>query len=207
MFLHCSASEHGDVERIREWHLERGWKDIGYHYVILKDGTVEVGRPIEQIPAAQRGHNKGTIAICLIGLYEDRFTPAQRVALVALCNEIDDAYGHEITFHGHNEVAAKACPVIDYRRWLDLDDAGKFQGGLELPELEIFSRGEDVQTAQRHLNTWLGSNDRPLIAEDGIFGQETQRAVIAFNTEHGISDPESIRVDTWAKLIEGESGA
>lgn len=201
VFLHCSASEHGDVEAIRRWHLERGWSDIGYHYVILKDGELEVGRPIEQTPAAQKGHNTGSIAICLIGLDKDLFTAPQRSTLLTLCNEIDAAYEHEVTFHGHCEVAAKACPVFDYRRWLDLDRNGKLFGGLALPDLEVLSRGEDVQTAQRYLNLWRSRENLPLVAEDGIFGQETGRAVRAFQKAHGLKDHGVVEVKTWSQLI------
>ena len=63
VFLHCSASDdpdHDDIETIRRWHVdERGWSDVGYHYFIRSDGTLQEGRPLERIPAAQAGHNAG----------------------------------------------------------------------------------------------------------------------------------------------------
>ena len=65
VFLHCSASNrpnHDDVEVIRTWHKLRGWSDVGYHYFIRTDGKIQIGRDIEQKPAAQAGHNTGTIA-------------------------------------------------------------------------------------------------------------------------------------------------
>ena len=81
IFLHCSASdrlEHDDVEVIRDWHVNgNGWSDIGYHYFIKKDGTIEPGRDLERTPAAQKGNNSGTIAICLHGLAAEKFTKAQ----------------------------------------------------------------------------------------------------------------------------------
>lgn len=55
VFIHCSASDnpdHDSVAVIRNWHLENGWSDIGYHYFIRKDGVIQEGRPIEQAPAA-----------------------------------------------------------------------------------------------------------------------------------------------------------
>ena len=49
VFLHCSASdrlEHDDIEVIRDWHVNgNGWSDVGYHFFIRKDGTVEDGSP------------------------------------------------------------------------------------------------------------------------------------------------------------------
>jgi N-acetylmuramoyl-L-alanine amidase len=126
VFVHCTASERDTtVGEIRRWHKQRGWSDIGYHYVIRRDGRIQDGRPIEKIPAAQRGHNTGSIAIVLNGLH--RFTIEQTQALAAFCMQIDDAYGHAITFHGHNEVANKACPVFDYRKVLRLDAEGHMQ--------------------------------------------------------------------------------
>jgi hypothetical protein len=124
VFLHCSASnkpEHDDISVIRDWHLKRGFIDVGYHYFIKTDGTLQLGRGLEHIPAAQSGHNSGTIAICLHGLNESDFTEAQFHMLRDLCFAIDTAYNGAITFHGHCEVANKLCPVFDYKRVLGLD--------------------------------------------------------------------------------------
>lgn len=129
VFLHCSASDypaHDNVATIRKWHLARNFSDIGYHYYIDKAGAIHAGRPLHKIPAAQSGHNTGTIAICLGG-FED-FTPAQFASLKRVCKAIDDAYESLITFHGHNEVSNKACPVYPYKGILMLDK----QGGLGL---------------------------------------------------------------------------
>jgi N-acetyl-anhydromuramyl-L-alanine amidase AmpD len=126
VFLHCSATDnpdHDDVEVIRKWHTDKGWSDIGYHFFIRKDGTVDVGRDLEKIPAAQKGHNTNSIAICCHGLLVENFTEVQMDALVKLCQNIDDAYSY-ITFHGHCEVSNKTCPVFDYKDILGLDDKG-----------------------------------------------------------------------------------
>jgi N-acetyl-anhydromuramyl-L-alanine amidase AmpD len=127
VFLHCSASdrpEHDNIEVIKEWHLARGFSDVGYHFFIRKDGTIEEGRPIEQVPAAQKGFNTGSIAICCHGLTE--FTDIQLSKLYFLCKSIDKVYQSRITFHGHCEVNSnKTCPVFDYKNILDLDSNGK----------------------------------------------------------------------------------
>jgi len=88
IFLHCSASDrpkHDNVDTMRTWHLARGWSDVGYHYFIRKDGTVEDGRSVDLTPAAQGGNNTGTIAICLHGLAEENFTTDQYRSLISLC--------------------------------------------------------------------------------------------------------------------------
>jgi N-acetyl-anhydromuramyl-L-alanine amidase AmpD len=127
VFLHCSASDnaqHDNVKTITEWNLKRGFKTIGYHYFISKDGTIHKGRNIEVTPAAQKGNNTGTIAICLHGLAIDKFTQVQLKSLKSLCKEINVVYSGDITFHGHCEVANKSCPVFDYKKVLGLDAKG-----------------------------------------------------------------------------------
>lgn len=129
VFLHCSASDqpaHDDISVIRKWHVEgNGWADVGYHYFIKKDGTIQAGRPLEHNPAAQAPHNRRTIAICVHGLLLEKFTTAQMTAVTNLCRAINDAYKGNVTFHGHREVARKTCPVFDYKAVLGLDSSGK----------------------------------------------------------------------------------
>ena len=131
VFVHCSASSNPNVDaaEVDRWHKQNGWAGIGYHYFIKTDGTLEEGRNLETTPAAQKGHNTGSIAICLNGLRRDDFTEAQFTTLRALCREIEQAYEGDITFHGHNEVAAKECPVFDYMTVLNLDLDGYINHG------------------------------------------------------------------------------
>ena len=132
VFLHCSASDnpkHDNAATMNAWHKERGFNEIGYHFFIRKDGTIERGRDIEKVPAAQQGHNTGSIAICLHGLKKELFTSAQFSALKSLCQEINFEYHGEVTFHGHKEVAAKDCPVFDYKKVLGLNSKGEIQVG------------------------------------------------------------------------------
>jgi len=55
------------AKKIRQWHKLRGWSDIGYHYVIRRDGRIELGRPIEQVGAHVKGHNSDSIGVCMVG--------------------------------------------------------------------------------------------------------------------------------------------
>lgn len=128
VFIHCSASDHAshdDVSVMHQWHVQRGWSMVGYHFFIKKDGTLQTGRPLWKTPAAQRGHNRNTIAICLHGLKKDKFTSAQFNTLKELCREINMSYNRRITFHGHCEVSAKSCPVFDYKKVLNLRSNGE----------------------------------------------------------------------------------
>ena len=114
------------VAEIRRWHVqERGWRDIGYHWVIDRDGTVAPGRLETEIGAHVEGHNRGTIGVCLLGGYgakaddpfEKSFTPAQAAAVRRLINEIN-ARAAIRKVSGHNDYAAKACPGFGVATWL-----------------------------------------------------------------------------------------
>ena len=75
IIIHCSATPEGQdftVQQIRQWHTTpkpkgNGWSDIGYHFVIYRDGSVHKGRPLEQIGAHTLGYNANSIGICYIG--------------------------------------------------------------------------------------------------------------------------------------------
>jgi N-acetyl-anhydromuramyl-L-alanine amidase AmpD len=126
VFLHCSASDnpdHDDWKVIDQWHKENSWDGIGYHYFITSKGVIQEGRDLELQPAAQKPHNKGTIAICTHGL--KHFSEESLQAVYDLCKAINEAYHGEVTFHGHREVEpGKTCPVYDYKKLLGLDEFG-----------------------------------------------------------------------------------
>lgn len=137
IWIHCSGSDnprHDDVQVIRRWHLQRGWRDVGYHYYITKRGEVQQGRPLDQIPAATKGHNRGAIAICVGG--KALFNGTQMDALREHCARLDPWGRHR--YRGHCEVSSKACPVFDYQAELDLDDRG--YRGPWLDELGLTER-------------------------------------------------------------------
>jgi N-acetylmuramoyl-L-alanine amidase len=126
--IHCSATPEGrphtaaDIER---WHRELGWANIGYHYVIRLDGTVELGRPVSQAGAHVSGYNTITIGICYVGGLDrttwrpkDTRTEEQkrsmRTLVVALKGVFPDA---EVLGHRDFPNVRKACPCFDVRRW------------------------------------------------------------------------------------------
>ena len=203
IFIHCSASDvpaHDDVSVIRRWHVEgRGWSDVGYHFFIQKNGNLQKGRDLERTPAAQAGNNIGTIAICLHGLLKSKFTQAQYETLKKLCLEINKAYFERVSFHGHKEVANKACPVIDYKKILKLDQFGSL--GLDAapimasatgdyPRLNIGDKGDDVKRLQTLLR----------IKVDGDYGQKTLAAVKSFKKDHDLYPSGIVTKQVWLLL-------
>lgn len=118
IIVHCSDTEVGTVESIRRFHKSvRGWDDIGYHYVIYKDGTIHEGRPINQPGAHCQGANANSIGICLIGV--KNFTPPQFGSLKKLCTELRGTYPIN-KIAGHREFASakkqgKTCPNFEVK--------------------------------------------------------------------------------------------
>lgn len=126
IIVHCAATPEGKdftVADIRAWHKQRGWSDIGYHYVVYRDGRIMVGRPVGQIGSHVAGRNTGTIGICYIGgvsadgkTAKDTRTAAQRASLLWLVGQLAARHKGVRKISGHNEYAAKACPSFDVRR-------------------------------------------------------------------------------------------
>ena len=136
IILHCSATAEGKnyhASDIDKWHKAKGWKGIGYHYVIDLDGTVEPGRPLNEIGAHTTGHNANSIGICYIGgcakdgrTPKDTRTPEQKLAMYQLLYDLLNTYP-KATIHGHYEYANKACPSFkiedlqrEYHLWLTI---------------------------------------------------------------------------------------
>ncbi|PTE20241.1 hypothetical protein C5F48_18565 [Cereibacter changlensis JA139] len=132
--LHCTATRPdwmGNATlaekraEIRRWHLERGWRDIGYHWLIDRDGSIAAGRAETVIGAHVIGHNAGTIGISLIGgagsavtdRFAEHYTPAQERSLRDLLQGVG-MRTRIATISGHNDYAAKACPGFTVAEWL-----------------------------------------------------------------------------------------
>lgn len=142
--IHCSATREGQDVRaadIDKWHKERGFKTIGYNYVIDLDGTIEPGRPLTMDGAhcstagiSGKAYNKHSIGICYIGGLDrkgnakDTRTPAQKVALARLVNRllweypIVDVLGHRDASpdkDGDGKITQnewiKSCPCFNVR--------------------------------------------------------------------------------------------
>lgn len=135
IIVHCSATRpewmQGQTlwakrQEIKRWHVEgNGWRDIGYHWLIDRDGQTVAGRPVEQVGAHVRGHNTGTIGVCLIGghgssetdQFSEHFTAAQDKALRSMIAGLRKQHPTIKTISGHNEYAAKACPGFSVPLW------------------------------------------------------------------------------------------
>lgn len=128
--VHCSATPaHMDIgkDEINKWHTAQGWIGIGYHYVIRRDGSIDLGRPLARPGAHVEGHNKYSIGVCLVGGVdkggptgkpEDNFTPMQKATLLVLLYQLRNLFP-DTRICGHRDLQPKkACPSFDVGRWL-----------------------------------------------------------------------------------------
>ena len=142
--IHCSDSEWGSASVIREWHMKNGWKDIGYHFVILNgklrpnaskwqteltipfmDGNIEVGRYLDgdnlingaEVGAHTLGYNENSIGICLIGV--KNFTEKQFKSLEMLLKQLMVTYKVDKScIKGHYHFAKKSCPNFNVDKFV-----------------------------------------------------------------------------------------
>ena len=138
IIIHCTATKaHKDVsiDTIRQWHLKRGFSDIGYHYVIGLDGTLFDGRPLEKMGAHCTGHNYGSIGIAYVGGLNkegkprDTRTDDQITTMTKLINELKDIFNIK-EIGGHRDFSpdinkdgkidqwewVKICPSFEVKR-------------------------------------------------------------------------------------------
>lgn len=125
--VHYSATARGrhvTVAEIDQWHRARGFRKIGYHFVIYLDGSVHKGREEWEVGAHVAGRNTGTIGICFIGGTEpgnpdkgvDTRTPAQSAALIKLIRELLVRHpGARVV--GHRDLGPTQCPGFDVPAW------------------------------------------------------------------------------------------
>lgn len=140
--IHTSATEYTkDISRedIDSWHRNRGWRMIGYHYVIRRDGTVQVGRQEREQGAHVYGYNRHSVGICMIGGLTngkptDNYTVEQYSTLKKLVADILERYP-KATVKGHRDYSpdldgdgiieefewTKVCPCFAVADWMKVN--------------------------------------------------------------------------------------
>lgn len=140
IIVHCTDTPEGrdhTVDDIRIWHKAKGWSDVGYHYIVYRDGTVHLGRDVKIAGAHCSGHNAHSIGICYIGgceamknargeivprldktghtIPKDTRTPEQKLALHQLLIQLRELYPAAM-IRGHRDFSSKSCPCFDARK-------------------------------------------------------------------------------------------
>lgn len=140
--VHCSATPpSADIgaSTIRLWHKRQGWADIGYHFVIRRDGSIETGRDKWRVGSHVKGHNSNSVAVCMVGGVDEdgrpanNFTEDQFASLKQLLRHLRAFYGlTNDAICGHRDLSpdrdgdgtveanewVKACPSFDVRDWV-----------------------------------------------------------------------------------------
>tara|TARA_Y100000592_G_scaffold10800_1_gene15303 strand:- start:1092 stop:1460 length:369 start_codon:yes stop_codon:yes gene_type:complete len=113
------------VEKVTEWHKNRGFDTIGYHYLIKRDGTLQVGRDEDVVGAHAVAVNGTSIGVALVGGgtidmgWENNFAPIQLETLKSIILKLKDKYDIEKII-GHYQVEdKKECPSFDVPGWLE----------------------------------------------------------------------------------------
>ena len=125
--VHCSAtrpSQDINADTINEWHKERGFDSIGYHYVITRDGQIEKGRDEDTQGAHALGYNHNSLGVCLVGgvkqddykVGENNFTDEQWQSFEKLISDFEEKY-LGVKLIGHNEISKKFCPSFNVQQW------------------------------------------------------------------------------------------
>lgn len=138
--VHCTATRpewqseqttKAKVAEVKKWHTDKGWSDVGYHYLIDRDGTIADGRPVEKSGAHAKGYNANSIGIAIFGghggtandEFEENFTDAQDRALRRLIAQLRMEFPNITQIVGHNDLpnVTKACPTFRVNKWITQD--------------------------------------------------------------------------------------
>jgi N-acetylmuramoyl-L-alanine amidase len=122
IIIHCTATPEGrecTVDEIRRWHRQRGFSDIGYHYIVHLNGDLDIGRNVDISGAHCLNHNAHSIGVVYVGgvakdgrTPKDTRTQEQKATLASLLLDLRKLYP-KATIHGHRDFANKACPSFD----------------------------------------------------------------------------------------------
>jgi N-acetylmuramoyl-L-alanine amidase len=186
IIIHCtdtpahwweSKSAREKVAEVRRWHVkERGWSDIGYHFLVDRDGTVVTGRPLEKVGAHVKGHNLGTIGISLFGGYggaatdafDDHFTLDQEEALRKLIAKLKKDHPTITKVSGHNQYASKACPCFSVPNWIVGDGKARANPLVQSQDRQSAAQSRTVQASVLQIASGVGTGVGAFAALDGM---------------------------------------
>lgn len=130
IIVHHSASHDVPAAIIHDWHLQRGWNGIGYHFVIRQNGDIEEGRPLDAVGAhASSFANADSIGICLTGNFmQSKPSEEQLASLADLVKYLRELYHSELKILRHKDVNHTLCPGDFFpwpeSEWLSSEELG-----------------------------------------------------------------------------------
>ena len=190
IIVHCAATQpdwmKGDsiqrqVDEITKWHKDRGFRTIGYHIVIGRNGEVADGRALGTTGAHAKGHNSD-IGICLIGgfgsdaddIATDHFTAPQLNALYRTIKDLQEKYGIRTDkIIGHNRISSKACPGFRVQKWLAGEEVAR---NRTQPERTKPTQSKTVKASAATVAASVGTSATALSGMD----QTSQYIILGF---------------------------
>ena len=177
------------VETIHNYHKNKGWAGIGYHFYVRKDGSVYRGRPEKMAGAHCPGVNSISLGICAEGDFEQEImNDVQKNAIVELIKDIKSRYNIK-WIKGHREILSTDCPGANY----------PLQGIIDLANNNEINNNNPPQTSEDKntgiyndgkincvydIQEWLKNNYGFNLALDNIYGTYThKKMVMALQTE------------------------
>ncbi|PYZ94005.1 hypothetical protein CR194_00225 [Salipaludibacillus keqinensis] len=206
--LHHSGTETGHAQTFANYHVSKmDWPGIGYHFVVLRNGTIQWCHDLRVRCYHTSGRNTRNIGVCMVG--EGLFTKRQRNALKNLVYALSIHYqlsSSKILGHREHPSQKTLCPAMNLDQFRKEIDSLLFHSLTQLtPSTAIpktvrkGARGQDVMNLQNALALKGYSLHR--FGADGIFGAETERAVKKFQRDHHLKMDGIVGPKTWEKII------
>lgn len=229
LVVHTTATPYGKnytVKQIDAMHRRRGFRSIGYHWIIDQNGKVFAGRPEKQAGAHVRGYNSRSIGVSYVGGYgrngkaTNTLNKKQEAALIKLLRDIQKRYPNA-KICGHRDLSPdrdrdgyiephewiKECPCFDAIPWAAshglkvANIKGRWHEDATGPVVEE----DEDEKRNEYLQRLLKMHGYEFGAIDGIVGPETRKAIKRFQAANDIKQSGSFDLRTVAKLREIEN--
>lgn len=163
-----------DYDTVKNYHIrQKGWKDIGYHYVIEKIGNeyeILTGRDEKTMGAHTKGQNASSIGICLVGNFDADIVPYEQLEkLIELIKNIFSRYG-KLPIYGHNDFPnpdtghIKSCPGLKFP-WEELEQS--LQGKQSKPEISKWAEKPQEWIVEEGISD--GTNPRSYVTREQLW--------------------------------------
>ncbi len=212
------------VRNVQNIHMNQGWSDIGYHYLISWDGTIYAGNPKNRIGAHAGGDNTGNLGIALLGTFHQNTAPsdAQIDSLTTMLRHLSDEFGIDLqrsNVQGHGEWPSQStiCPGQHVRNQLDaVVDAARGDAVCETSEQDIV--GQEVESFKYARVTGLDlspSADNDVVdgfevdsiyytrGSDDIYPSEVLCSPNVSNPDHATGEPANDSCDNREQTLAG----
>lgn len=207
--VHHSATSSGNAQSFANYHVNyNNWPGIGYHFVILRDGTIQWTNSLTTTSYHTGGRNTGNIGICLVG--SGQFTDVQMERLITLIQHLRmdvSVLVRRVLGHNEHPDQSTACPSMDMDSIRNQVAAGAGtgtggngtgDGNGDQPEegedsmpvnvpTQTLRRGDHGEQVRRLQQSLMDAGLTLNHGADGIFGRETEQAVLRFQREHGLT--------------------